>query len=150
RMTCTCCPQPQGGKPFSGPALLQILEKNYICAPTAIARREAWQKHIPIWEGLAFNDWYFNVMIARDYEFAYVPEVVGDYRVHQANHHSRIVLDKTEEPSLMRVLDWVFSHAEADPVMEQRKQRAKRRIYAAHYLDQAEKYFGVRYTTDAR
>lgn len=150
RVTGPCSPQPHGGKPFSGTALLLILEKNYICAPTALARREAWQKHLPIWEGLAFNDWYFNVMIARDFEFAYVPEVVADYRVHASNHHARIVAEKTEEPSLMRVLDWVFSHPEADPQMERRKQRARRRIYAAHYLDQAEKYFGVGYTNDAR
>jgi glycosyltransferase involved in cell wall biosynthesis len=150
QLTCARCPQPHEGRPFSGPALLAILEKNYICAPTAIARREAWQKHLPIWEGLAFNDWYFNVMIARDYDFAYIPEVVADYRVHPGNHHSRIILDKTEEPSLLRVLDWVFSHPESDSVMERRKQRAKQRIYGAHYLDQAEKYFGVGYTSDAR
>jgi glycosyltransferase involved in cell wall biosynthesis len=149
-VTCPCFPQPHGAKAFYGPALLQILEKNYICAPSAIALGEAWQKHLPIWEGLAFSDWYFNVMIARDYDFAYVPELVADYRVHEANHHSRIIFNHLEEHALMRVLDWVFCHPEADPVMETRKQRAKRRIYAAHYLDLAEKYFGVGYGSDAR
>jgi glycosyltransferase involved in cell wall biosynthesis len=150
QVTWPCFAQPHGEKAFCGPALFQILEKNYICAPSAIARREAWQKHIPIWEGLAFSDWYFNVMIARDYEFAYVPELVADYRVHPANHHSRIIFHKLEELSVLRVLDWVFRHPEADPVTERRKQQAKRRIYAVHYLDQAEKYFGAGHCSDAR
>jgi glycosyltransferase involved in cell wall biosynthesis len=149
-VTDPCCPRPHGGQPFSGSALLEILEKNYICAPTALARREAWQKHLPVWEGLAFNDWYFNVMIARDSHFAYVPEVVADYRVHGVNHHARIVHDKTEEPSLLRVLDWVYNHPENDPWIERDKQKARARIYAAHYLDQAEKYFGVGHDADAR
>jgi glycosyltransferase involved in cell wall biosynthesis len=150
-VTCPRCDDGvHGGQPFCGSALLAILERNYLCAPTALARREAWQKHLPVWEGLAFNDWYFNVMIARDYDFAYVPEVVADYRVHGSNHHARVVRDRSEEPSLMRVLDYVFAHAEADAVLEAHKQRARARIYAAHYLDQAEKYFGAGLLADAR
>jgi hypothetical protein len=149
-ITAECCPRPHAGKTFSGWALLDILKKNYICAPTAIARREAWQRHLPIWDGLAFNDIYFNMLIARDWDFGYAPDVVADYRIHGTNHHSRITLDKTEEPSLLRVLDWVYAHPEADPNRERRKQAAKREIYAAHYVDLAEKYFGVGYNADAR
>lgn len=150
QITCDRCPQPHGGKPFAGWALPDILTKNYICAPTAIARREAWLKHVPIWDGLAFNDIYFNMMMARDWDFAYLPEVVADYRVHGTNHHSRITLNKTEEPSLMRVLDWIFAHPEDDPEHERVKQSIRARVYAAHYLDLAEKYFGVNYNADAR
>ncbi|MGH7135527.1 MAG: hypothetical protein ACREHD_07290, partial [Pirellulales bacterium] len=144
------CPQPHAGKPFAGLALLDILKKNFICAPTAIARREAWQKHLPIWEGLAFNDIYFNMMMARDWHFAYVPEVVADYRVHGANHHTLIARNKSEESSLVRVLDWIFDHPEASPELERRKQAAKNEVYAAHFLELAEKYFGAGYNTDAR
>jgi len=149
-ITAERCPQPHGGRPFDGWALLDILKRNYICAPTAIARREAWQKHLPIWDGLAFNDIYFNMMIARDWHFAYVPQVVADYRVHGTNHHSQITLSKSEEPSLMRVLDWIYAHPEADPQRERRKQALKSDVYAAHYLDLAEKYFGAGHNGDAR
>lgn len=149
-LTCERCPQPHGGRPFAGWALLDILKRNYICAPTAIARREAWQKHLPIWEGMAFNDIYFNMLIGRDWDFGYVPEVVADYRVHGTNHHSRITLDKTEEPSLVRLLDWIYAHPESDPGHERQKQAARRDVYAAHYLDLAEKYFGVGHNADAR
>lgn len=150
RITAERCDQVHGERDFRGNELLALLKRNFICAPTAIARREAWQRFLPIWDGLAFNDWYFNVMMAREYDFAYVHRVVADYRIHSSNHHSRIVLQKLEEPSLMRVLDWVFSHPEKDPNTEHAKQREKSRLYAAWYLDQAEKYFGVGYDADAR
>lgn len=149
-ITAPRCPQPHGGEPWSGRALLEILRKNYICAPTAIGRREAWLKHVPIWEGLAFNDIYFNVMIARDWKFAYVPEVVADYRVHGSNHHAVIAVSRSEEPSIMRVLDWVFTNREMDKQTEALKQRRRNELYGAHYLDLADKYFGAGLTTDAR
>jgi glycosyltransferase involved in cell wall biosynthesis len=148
-VTCPCAPRPHGGRPFCGWGLLDILRNNYICAPATLGRREAWQRHLPIWPGMAFNDWYFNVLIARDYELAYVPDVVADYRVHGTNHHSRIVLNRTEEPSMRRVLDWVYAHPEENAKAERAKQAAKAAIYAGHFLDWAEKYFGVGYDTDA-
>lgn len=144
------CPQPHGGKPTVGWALPGILAKNYVCAPTVLARTEAWVKHLPVWDGLAFNDWYFNVLIARDWEYGYAPEVVADYRVHGNNWHRRVTLERTEETSLMRVIDWVFAHPEADPARERAKRAARKTVYAAHYLDVAEKYFGVGYERDAR
>ena len=149
-MTAERCPQPHNGIAFSGSALLDILHKNYICAPTAIGRREAWAKHLPIWEGLSFNDIYFNMMMARDWHFAYQPTVVADYRVHGSNHHTMITINKSEEPSLLRVLDWIFAHEETEPELEQRKQQAKKSVYASHYLDLAEKYFGAGHGADAR
>ena len=77
-VTASCSPQPHGAKPFAGWALIDVLTKNYICAPAAIGLRTAWQKYLPIWDGLAFNDFYFNALIARDFDFAYVPTVVAD------------------------------------------------------------------------
>jgi glycosyltransferase involved in cell wall biosynthesis len=150
QVTCERCPQPHGGQPWQGWALPLILQKNYVCAPTAIGRREAWGKHVPVWEGLAFNDIYFNMMMARDWHFAYLPLVVADYRIHGTNHHSRITLNKTEEPSLLRVLDWIFAHPESDRQCEEAKQALRSSVYAAHYLDLADKYFGVGYSADAR
>jgi glycosyltransferase involved in cell wall biosynthesis len=144
------CDQVHAGRDYLGNELVRLLEKNFICAPTVIARREAWQRFLPVWEGLAFNDWYFNVMMAREYDFCYVHAVVADYRVHGTNHHSRIVLEKKEEASIFRILDWVFAQEERDPRLQARKLAARGGIYGAQYLDQADKYFGVGYDLDAR
>lgn len=133
-----------------GNELLRILVKNYICAPTVIARREAWMAAWPVPDGLAFNDWYFNVMLARRHEYYFVNRVLADYRVHSQNHHSKVILNKTEEPSVLWVLDKVFSEVEADPALEHAKRAAESRIYASQYLDFAEKYFGVNYNSDSR
>lgn len=133
-----------------GNELVRILRKNYICAPTVIARREAWMAAWPVPQGLAFNDWYFNVMLARRHEFYFVDEVLADYRVHPQNHHSRIVLDKSEEQSLFWVLDKVYAETEQSSELQGEKDLAKQDVYAAHYLDLATKYFGVGYFADAR
>jgi glycosyltransferase involved in cell wall biosynthesis len=139
-----------GEEDRKGNELVRILQKNYICAPTVLARREAWMSAWPVPEGLAFNDWYFNVMLARRYEYCYVNKVLADYRVHSANHHSRIVLNKTEEPSVLWVLNKVYSERETNSDLETAKQRVRRAVYAAHYLDFADKYFGAGLNADAR
>lgn len=133
-----------------GNELLRILVKNYICAPTVIARREAWMAAWPVPDGLAFNDWYFNVMLARRHEYYFVNRVLADYRVHSQNHHAKVILNKTEEPSVLWVLDKVYGETEADPALERAKRAARDRVYGSQYLDFAEKYFGARMNDDAR
>jgi glycosyltransferase involved in cell wall biosynthesis len=133
-----------------GNELTRILRKNYICAPTVIARREAWMEAWPVPDGLAFNDWYFNVMLARRHEYYYRDKVLADYRVHGANHHHTVVVNKTEEPSVMWVLKKVYSEVEADPALESAKRTAKHLVYASHYQDFARKYFSVGHYADSR
>jgi glycosyltransferase involved in cell wall biosynthesis len=135
---------------FTGSDLLGLLEQNFICAPTVAARREAWMSALPVPEGLAFHDWYFTVLIARRHPFHFIDDVIADYRVHGANHHSRISRDGSEERSVLRVLDAVFADREADLALEAAKQRACKRIYAAHYLDFANKYFWFGRNDEAR
>jgi glycosyltransferase involved in cell wall biosynthesis len=144
------CDKIHAGRDFKGNELVAILEKNFICAPTGIGRREAWLGAWPVPDGMAFNDWYFSVMLARRYEFYYVNKVLADYRVHSLNHHARIVRDRSEETSILRVLDRVFQEAEPDSTIECAKRSAKNRIYARQYLDFADKYFGCAMNTDAR
>jgi glycosyltransferase involved in cell wall biosynthesis len=139
-----------GGRHHKGNEFIQILTHNIICAPTAIARREAWQRALPIPAGLAFNDWYLNIMMAREWDFYYVDEVMADYRVHASNHHAKIVQDKSEEPSILSLLDRVFRETERSAALERAKRSAKRAIYAAQYLTLADKYFGVHMNSDAR
>ncbi len=135
---------------FKGNELVRLMEKNFICAPSLLARREAWLNALPVPEWLAFNDWYFTLKMARDWEFYYLHHVLADYRVHGENHHSKVVKDKVEEPSIFWLLDQIFNSQEKKPELETAKQGARRRIYGAQYLDMAEKYFGCGYTKDAR
>ena len=115
-----------------------------------MARREAWVGTLPVPPNLAFSDWYFSLMIARKYEFHYVNRVLADYRVHNANHHVKVVQNRSEEPSIMLLLDRIFSEPEIDPALEQAKQAARGRVYATQYSGLATKYFGCGMMADAR
>jgi len=150
QVTVGCCDREHGGRDFKGNELVRLLEHNFICAPSVIARRSAWLEAAPVPEHLVFNDWYFTVMMAREHEFYYVDEVIAEYRVHGANHHSVIARNKTEEASILWVLDRVFASAESTPEIERAKRAARRRIYGAQYFDMANKYFGWSHEHDAR
>jgi glycosyltransferase involved in cell wall biosynthesis len=149
-ITAPCSDVDHGGKDFKGNELIPLLKKNYICAPTVLARREAWMEAWPVPDGLAFNDWYFNIMLARNWEFYYVSEVLADYRVHGENHHRRVARDGTEERSIVWLLGKVYARPEKDPALEAAKQRAKSDVYASQYLDFAIKYFGHENNADSR
>lgn len=138
------------GRDFQGNEFIPLLSDNFVCAPTVIARREAWLEALPVPEDLAFNDWYFNVMIARRHDFYYVSEVLAEYRVHDSNHHGKIVRDRSEEPSILLLLELIFGQTEADPERERAKQRARGQICAAQYLRLANGYFGFAMNRDAR
>lgn len=133
-----------------GNVLCRLLEGNFICSPTVIARRDAWLKALPVPAGLAFHDWYFTTMIARAHEFYFVPSVLADYRIHAGNMHAQISRDKTEEASIFRVLQLIFSERDQTPTLEEQKRRSRKRIYGAQYLDMANKYFGHKHQADAR
>jgi glycosyltransferase involved in cell wall biosynthesis len=135
---------------FTGSEFVPLLERNFICAPTVAARRDAWLAHLPVPEGLAFHDWYFTLLISRQSPFHFVDEILADYRVHGSNHHSRISRDGSEEQSVRWLLDRVYAERESDQALEHRKRQARRRVYAAHYLDLADKYFGFGLNAHAR
>ena len=139
-----------GGRDFHGNEYVALLEKNFICAPTIIARRAAWLEVLPIPEGLSFHDWWFTLQITRRAPVYYRNVVLADYRVHRANYHTAITLNKSEESSIMRLLDDLFAQREVDPEIERAKQSARSRIYATHYLLLAAKYFGAEMVADAR
>ena len=138
------------GSDHRGNEYVELLEKNFICAPTIIARREAWLAALPIPEGLSFHDWWFTLQIARDWDFYYRDAVLADYRVHQSNYHTLIARNKTEEASIFRLLDELFAAVEKDAALERAKQNARSRVYASHYLTLALKYFGAGMGMDAR
>jgi glycosyltransferase involved in cell wall biosynthesis len=150
KVTIERCDSEHGGRDFKGNELVRLMEKNFICAPSVIARRQAWLDALPVPEWLAFNDWYFTLMMARRCEFYYIDRVLADYRVHSENHHRKVVLNKSEEPSIFWLLDHIYSETESSPELEAQKQAAKRRIYGTQYLDMANKYFGCQFDADAR
>ena len=139
-----------GGRDFTGNELIALMKKNFICAPTVIARREAWMSAWPVPAGLAFNDWYFNLMLARRWTFHYCDEVLADYRVHGSNHHSKISADGSEERSVIWLLDKLYAETEADAALEAAKRAAMGEVYASQYLDFATKYFGHGMNADSR
>lgn len=131
-----------GGHDFKGNELVALMKQNFICAPTVIARREAWMQAWPVPEGLAFNDWYFNLMLARRWQYYYVDEVLADYRVHGSNWHTKVSADGSEERSVLRLLDMLYAEVEQDAELERFKRAAMNEVYASQYLDFATKYFG--------
>lgn len=139
-----------GGRDFKGNELVRLLAENFICAPTVIARREAWLGAVPVPKGLAFNDWYFTLQMARRYDFYYVNTVLAEYRVHASNHHTAVARDGSEERSIALLLNRIYAETEADPALEMQKRQARRRIYASNYRIQADKYFGFGADADAR
>ncbi len=150
KVTADRCDRVHGGRDFRGNEYISLLEQNFICAPAVIARRKAWQKAVPVPEGLAFHDWYFTLMIARQYNFYYIDEVLADYRVHSLNLHTQIARDKSEESSIFWLLGFLFNQTEKSPELELQKHKKKRSIYGAHYLTLANKYFGFYMNADAR
>ena len=139
-----------GGRDYHGNEYVRLLEENFICAPTVIARRQAWLDALPIREGLIFHDWYFTLMIGRAHAFYYRARVLADYRVHSRNYHTVISRNRSEEPSIFGLLDQLYSGVEADAELERAKQSARRRVYGRQYLTLAQKYFGHGLNEDAR
>jgi len=148
--TITHEPTPAGDADVCRSEWLRILAENFICAPTAIARRDAWRDAMPIPPRAAVDDWYINVMIARRWDFCRVPQVVADYRVHPQNHHVANLVRRGEEPSVLWLLDTIFAEEEHDPERARRKRQARRHTYARHYLTLGRKYFGASMDADAR
>jgi glycosyltransferase involved in cell wall biosynthesis len=135
---------------FHGSEFIRLLERNFICAPASAGRREAWAEHLPVPDGLAFHDWYFSLLIARRHPFYFVDDVIADYRVHAANHHTRVSKDGSEERSIFWLLDRVFDGTDDASLFQPTKDSVARRVYGAHYLDLANKYFGFGRNDDAR
>jgi glycosyltransferase involved in cell wall biosynthesis len=150
QVTVPRCDTRHGGRAFRGNELVALMEDNFICAPTVIARAECWRAALPVPAHLAFNDWYFTLMMARQWDFCFVPDVLADYRVHGGNFHSRIARDGSEERSVRWLLEQLFAQAEADAAREAAKQAARPRILARHLKGAADKYFWFGNYADAR
>jgi glycosyltransferase involved in cell wall biosynthesis len=131
------------GRDHQGNELLALLERNFIPAPTVIARREAWAGALPIPPGLGFSDWYLSLELARRWDFFHRGRVLADYRVHPRSLHHRMTLDRSEEATVFRLLSRLFAE-------EPRLAGQRGRVYGAQCLMLADKYFAAGMTADAR
>lgn len=128
---------------FHGNEWLALLERNFICNPAVIARREAWLEALPIPPGTVLGDWHLSTAIARQHDFYYCHEVVAEYRVHPGNYHNQTLLNGQEERQVVGYLEKIFAEQEETPELERAKRAAERRIWASNYQTLAEKYFGT-------
>jgi glycosyltransferase involved in cell wall biosynthesis len=135
-----------GGRDYKGSELVALLERNFIPAPTVIARRAAWREALPIPQGLGFSDWYLTLRIARRYDFYYVARPLADYRVHGSGLHETMTRDGSEEATIRRVLAEMFS----EDLFGAARERVRRRVYAAQCRTLADKYFWFGMDADAR
>lgn len=132
--------------PHCGDRFIDLLEENFLSAPTLIARREAWQGVLPVPADMPFFDWYAALRIAESGPIAFTGEVHADYRVHPGGMHAVMLREGWGEAIYRRVLDTFFSepgHAEA-------KAARRGRIYARWYRSIGDSYFGVGRRHDAR
>jgi glycosyltransferase involved in cell wall biosynthesis len=134
------------GRPARGDEYLALLEENFVPAPATMARREAWLSALPLPLELNFCDWYVTLEIAMRWEFCFVDDVLAEYRLHNSNFHRLMTRDKRGEETALRVLNKHFSNG----LREDEKRQVKGKVYGAHYLNHADKYFGNTMNAEAR
>lgn len=134
------------GRSTVGNELIPLLHSNFLPAPGTIGRTEAWRAALPIPAHLHYLDYYMTTQAAQVWDFAFVDDVLADYRIHPGNQHSRMVLDGTGERSTLAMLELAMVRQE----QAEAKGAARQSIFAANYLAYAEKYFGAQMNVDAR
>lgn len=134
------------GRPAIDRELVPLLFDNYIPAATMIARREAWDDVQPVPEGRNFCDWYWSLNMARHWDFAFVDEVLANYRLHPGNMHKDMIRQKYGETITWQNLEEIFAAEDFGQASNQLHQQ----VYGTHYHILADKYFGFGMMRDAR
>lgn len=134
------------GRPPISRELVPLMYDNFIPAATTIARREAWQDVLPVPVGRNFCDWYWTLNMARRWDFAFVDEVLANYRLHPGNMHKDMVRQKYGETITWQNLEEIFAAED----FGDSHGRLKAEVFTAQALQLAVKYFGVHMMQDAR
>ena len=141
-----------GGSALSVPApscadyFEALLAENFVSAPTVLGRREAWAAALPVPDGMNFCDWYMALRVAERWQVAVVDEELADYRVHPQQMHARMIGDRSGERTAWRVLDHFFEQSSRAAEIAPRR----RAIYARHWVEWADRYFGMGLHAEAR
>jgi glycosyltransferase involved in cell wall biosynthesis len=124
---------------------LDLLNSNFVSAPTILGRTRYWRQALPIPEGLNFCDWYMSLCMAEKAPVGVIDKIVADYRVHPLNMHTTNVIDGTGEHITFRVLTrFLFDTPRQHEVAQH-----SRMILAKHFGEWGDKYFGMRMDADA-
>jgi glycosyltransferase involved in cell wall biosynthesis len=129
-----------------GDVFFALLKRNFIPAPTILARREAWAEGLPLPAHLNFGDWYLSLSIVERWRVRFIDEVLADYRIHENNMHHTMIRDRWAEPIIMEVLEKFL----CSPGREAEKRHYRNEIYATQYRQLADQYFGCDLLKDAR
>jgi glycosyltransferase involved in cell wall biosynthesis len=132
--------------PSSGDYFAALLAENFISAPTVLGRREAWEAALPVPDGMNFCDWYMALCVAELWQVAVVDEVLADYRVHPQQMHATMIGDRSGERTTWRVLDHFFERSPRAAEIAPRRGA----IYARHWAQWADRYFGLGLHGEAR
>lgn len=134
--------------PRQGNEFVPLLHRHYICAPTMLGRRAAWEQVMPYPERLksGLADWFLTLKMAKDWEFCYVPKAVAKYRMHGGGMHSAFILNKHGERNMRYILDFFIEKIEGAGI----SRREARQIYGKHYRHYGNSYFGADMVPDAR
>jgi glycosyltransferase involved in cell wall biosynthesis len=136
----------RAGRPLIGRELQHLLLDNYIPAPGTIARRAAWDSALPVPAGRNFCDWYLTLNMARKWDFAFVDEVLANYRLHPGNMHKAMLREKYGETITWLNLDEIF----AAEHFGDGHQALKDEAYATHSAILGQRYYGMHMMSDAR
>ncbi|MEY3051138.1 MAG: hypothetical protein RLY31_923 [Bacteroidota bacterium] len=134
--------------PRQGNEFRALLNRHYICAPSMLGRRAAWEAALPYPERLksGLADWFLTLEMAYCWEFRFVPKALAKYRVHGSGMHHAFLLNGHGERNMRHILDHFTGPAYA-PAMTVGD---RRRLYAQHYRHYATGYFGIGKSADAR
>jgi glycosyltransferase involved in cell wall biosynthesis len=134
------------GRPAIANELVPLMYDNFIPAATMIARRETWQDVLPVPDGRNFCDWYWTLNMARRWDFAFVDEVLSNYRLHPGNMHKDMVRQKYGETITFLNLEEIFAKEDFGPGHA----RLRSEVFAVQAVQLAVKYFGADMMQDAR
>lgn len=132
--------------PGTADRFVDLLRRNFITAPTILARTEVWRKAIPVPTGLNFADWYMSLKMAESAKIHVLDEVLADYRVHPAGMHSTMVLDGSGERMSERILDYFL----LSPISRDDAAPLARQIRGQHRAEWGDRYFGCHMNADAK
>lgn len=94
----------RGNLPIIGNEFKQVLHKNYITAPTIIARKEAWNLGLPVPAEFSFLDWYLSLSILLEWKSFYINSPLAFYRIHSQGMHRQMIRNTKGEFITRKVL----------------------------------------------
>ncbi len=128
------------GSDFKGNELHRLVFRNFICPPTVVVRRQAWEAvGMRYDESLPFSeDWWVWLRICLKFPVYYCNEQFAYFRVHPSSLRSVLLAQHQAELCHRRILDMFFALPEVPVAVR----GLRRRVYAYQYRWLADVYYG--------